>query len=114
MNQRRDNLKKYLPDALVEKLTDAAVLLDPEGLDEAVVGVAEGRAVYDYGKLIEAYMKVFGSDDERDEEARWVDAVEWVHYNTLRALPYLSLNVRPIITGMGDEEEDDEDDEDDE
>lgn len=107
MSERRDNLRSFLPSALVDELPDDAILLDPEELDIAIVNVSDGRAVYDYGQLINAYMQVF-SDDEEDEERAWEAAVEWVHYNTLRALPYMPVTSRPIITGMGDDEEDDD------
>lgn len=57
--------------------------------DDALVGVSDdGRAVYDYGKMIEWLMDEEGWSDE--------EAVEWIEYNTLRALPYLG-DGRPII-----------------
>lgn len=57
--------------------------------DDALIGVSEdGRAIYDYEKMIDWLMNKEGwSDDE---------AVEWIEYNTLRALPYFG-NGAPII-----------------
>ena len=57
--------------------------------DDALIGVTEdGRAVYDYEKMIEWLMK----------EADWTDneAVEWIESNTLRALPYMGDDA-PIV-----------------
>lgn len=57
--------------------------------DDALIGVSEdGRAIYDYEKMIEWLM---------DEEG-WTDneAVEWIEYNTIRALPYFGEGA-PII-----------------
>lgn len=57
--------------------------------DDALIGVSDdGRAIYDYEKMIEWLMDEEGwSDDE---------AVEWIEYNTIRALPYLGEGA-PII-----------------
>jgi len=57
--------------------------------DDALIGVSDdGRAIYDYEKMIEWLM---------DEEG-WSDneAVEWIEVNTLRALPYMGEG-KPII-----------------
>jgi hypothetical protein len=59
------------------------------GYDDALVGVSDdGRAIYDYGKMIEWLMDEEGWSDE--------EAIEWIEYNTLRALPYMGEG-RPII-----------------
>lgn len=113
MTKRKDNLRRYLPDALVDELPDDAFVFDPEGLDQAIVNISDGRVVYDYEKLIKAYMEVFADEEDRDSDQLWLDAVDWVHYNTLRALPYMPLNARPIITGMDDEEDEEDGDGDD-
>ena len=56
---------------------EAVTLLDPESLDEAIVGVFErcGQppvVVYDYDRLREILSMDLGSDD---------DAVEWIQFN---------------------------------
>ena len=57
--------------------------------DDALVGVSDdGRAIYDYEKMIEWLMDEEGWSDE--------EAVEWIDYNTIRALPYLGEGA-PII-----------------
>lgn len=57
--------------------------------DDALIGVSEdGRAIYDFEKMVDWLMKEEGlSDDE---------AVEWIEYNTIRALPYFGEDA-PII-----------------
>ena len=68
---------------------EESVFLDPVDLDSAVVGhTDEGRVIYDYEKLVEAFM---AADGMTDEEAR-----EWIDYNTLRALPYIGEKA-PIV-----------------
>lgn len=57
--------------------------------DDALIGVTEdGRAVYDYEKMIEWLMKEEGWTDN--------EAVEWIETNTLRALPYMGSDA-PIV-----------------
>lgn len=57
---------------------------DGEGMDfiTAVVGQdrISGRVIYDYEKMIEYLCSQDGMDYE--------EAVEWIDYNTIRALPY--------------------------
>lgn len=57
--------------------------------DDALIGVSEdGRAIYDYYKMIDWLM-----DEEGWSE---IEAIEWVEFNTLRALPYMGDDA-PII-----------------
>lgn len=59
------------------------------GYDDALIGVSDdGRAIYDYEKMIEWLMDEEGWTDE--------EAVEWIEYNTIRALPYFGEGA-PII-----------------
>ena len=57
--------------------------------DDALIGVTEdGRAVYDFNKMVEWLMDKEGLTD--------TEAIEWIEFNTLRALPYMG-NRAPII-----------------
>ena len=57
--------------------------------DDALIGVSEdGRAVYDYEKMIDWLIEKEGWSDEQ--------AVEWIEYNTIRALGYMGERA-PII-----------------
>ena len=57
------------------------LLLDNFSYDSALIGVStDNRAVYDYNKMIEWLV-----DKEKFTEE---EAIEWIDYNTLRALPY--------------------------
>lgn len=57
--------------------------------DDALIGVTEdGRAVYNYEIMIEWLMKKEGWTDN--------EAVEWIDYNVIRALPYMG-KTSPII-----------------
>lgn len=66
--------KKLLDDGYNE-----IMLFECQSYDKSLIGVtADGRAVYDYDKMVEEYME----DNECNEE----DATEWIDYNTLGAI----------------------------
>lgn len=76
-----------------EKLINAGyenvVYLVNYSYDDALIGVSEdNRAIYDFTKMIE--WLVFNEGFEPSE------AIEWIEYNTIRALPYMG-NDAPII-----------------
>lgn len=57
--------------------------------DDALIGITnDNRAVYDYNKMVEWLMK--------KESFTELEAIEWIDYNTIRALPYMDSNA-PII-----------------
>jgi len=57
-------------------------VLDPEYYDEAIVGVStDGRAIYDWDKVIDITMV--------EEQISEANAIDWHEYNTLKSLPYL-------------------------
>lgn len=85
-----ENKKKH---TVEERLLDAgwegSKYLTDYDYESALIGVTtNGRTVYDYNKMIEYLV-----DEEKfDEES----AVEWVDYNTVRALPYMGPD-GPIV-----------------
>jgi hypothetical protein len=82
-----------------EIMDDGTVFLEPEWMDTAIIGKAVNEhsrevLVYSYQALIEGFMQ----NDEMDYES----AVEWIEYNTLRAIPYMGEQ-KPIVVYMGAE-----------
>lgn len=76
-----------------ERLLDAGyegiVYLTNYSYDDALIGVSEdGRAIYDFEKMIEWLIKEEGWSAE--------EAIEWIEFNTIRALPYMGSGA-PII-----------------
>ena len=76
-----------------EKILDAGyedvVILSNDSYDDALVGISDdGRAIYDYELMIKWLM-----DNEQFTET---EAVEWIDYNTIRALPYAGEKA-PIV-----------------
>ena len=67
---------------------DVTYLVD-YGYDDALIGISSNnRAIYDYDKMVEWLVQNEGFEP--------LEAMEWIDYNTLRALPYMG-NDAPII-----------------
>lgn len=76
-------------DKILEAGYEDVALLTDFSYDDALVGVTEdGRAVYDFYKMVAWLVEEEGWTDE--------EAVEWIEYNTIRALPYAGPKA-PII-----------------
>lgn len=74
---------------LLEAGYDGVKYLVNHSYDTALIGVSDdGRAVYNYELMIECLMNEEGWTDN--------EAVEWIDYNTIRALPYMGEDA-PII-----------------
>ena len=72
-----------------DELPEDAIVFDNMSYDGSIIGVTtDDRVVYSYDKMVEELMQ--------DEEWSYEDAVEWIDYNTIRALPYAGPN-GPII-----------------
>ena len=81
----RKDLSEYL-----ESLGQNTIVLEPEYFDNAIIGInEEGQLIYSYEKLIDAYME--------GEKCEYEEAMEWIDYNTLRAIPYMGEK-QPIVS----------------
>lgn len=57
--------------------------------DDALIGISDdNRAIYDYDLMVEWLINTEGFSEE--------EAMEWIDYNTIRALPYFGEGA-PII-----------------
>ena len=71
------------------------IVFDNPSYGDALVGITmNGRAVYDYQKMIESLMY--------EEEMSYEDAVEFIDYNTIRSLPFVTD--APIIVNLVEED----------
>ena len=74
---------------LLENGYEGTKYLTDFSYDDALIGVtSDDRAVYDYDLMVEWLIDTQGWSEE--------DAVEWIDYNTLRALPYMGPD-GPIV-----------------
>lgn len=66
-----------------------SVVFDSPDFDDAIIGVTdEGRVAYSYDTMVEQLVKRDGMTGE--------EAVEFIDYNTIRAIPY-APDPKPII-----------------
>lgn len=74
----------------LEENSPDSVIFDDPAFDNSIVGLSsEGNLVYDLQKMIEE----LATDDNISTD----EAYEFIDYNTMRILPYISSNKKPII-----------------
>lgn len=84
-----DNMSK-VEDILLENGYEGTKYLTSFDYEDAFIGVTfDGRAVYDYDLMVEWLMN--------HEKFTQEEAVEWIDYNTIRALPYMGDDSPVII-----------------
>lgn len=72
-----------------KELPESAQVFDNHAYDNSIIGVStDGRVVYDFDTMVQELME--------DEGWTVEESIEWIEYNTIRALPYLGPNA-PII-----------------
>lgn len=75
---------------LLEKGYEGTMFLTSFSYDDALVGVTTDRqAVYDYDRMVEWLVGKEGFEDD-------IEAMEWIDYNTLGAVPYYG-SAAPVI-----------------
>ena len=71
-------------------------ILDNYSYDSALIGITEdNRAVYSYQKMVEWLVKEQGMEE--------LEAIEWIDYNTIRALPYFGVDAPVVIFELKEE-----------
>jgi hypothetical protein len=68
-----------------------------DGADAAIVGYTDDpfRVVYDYERLVD----VFANKGDRES------GIEWIEFNIIRGLAYMSESERPVIVYPADADE---------
>ena len=81
--------KRNAEEKLLEYGYEGVKYLTNYSYDDALIGVSnDNRAIYDYDKMIEWLMT--------EQNFDYYDAIEWIDFNTIRALPYMGEDA-PII-----------------
>lgn len=66
-----------------------ALCFENPNYDDAFIGMShDGRAVYDYDKMVECLMN--------EDNMSYEEAAEFIDYNTIRAIPYFG-ELAPIV-----------------
>lgn len=83
-------------DLVYEMGHEETLVFDNPDFDEAIIGVThDGKAVYDYDKMVYCLMK----EDKISSE----EAMDFIDYNTIRSLPYAG-EYAPVIVYLFDKE----------
>ena len=65
----------------IKNIKDESIFLKNYSYDSAIIGATkEGSVVYDFDLMITWLCET--------EDFNYEDAIEWIEYNTIRALPY--------------------------
>lgn len=81
----------------IERLEDAGfedvLLFSNPSYDDALIGVTtDNRAVYEYNAMVDWLIE--------NDDMSYDEAVEWIDYNTLRALPYYGEAAPIVVYGV--------------
>jgi hypothetical protein len=72
-------------------LPDGAIVFDNPAFDNSIIGTTlEGNVIYDYENMVDEL-----SNDESMSES---EAIEFIDYNTIRALPYTGDKGPLVVT----------------
>ena len=74
------------------------VILDDPSFDDAIIGITEdGHLIYNYDSMVNNLVDNYIKKGLNEDEA-YTSAIEWISYNTIRAIPYMkSYGKEPII-----------------
>jgi len=99
--------------ALPEDYEYAEDSVQIDGCGCAVSGVEDGRIIYDYDKLVLHFHDCENMKSLDDYQCEHDTAIEWIDYNVIRGLDYITEGIKPDIREDGisilDDDEDDED-----
>lgn len=88
--------KEELKEFLVERGYEEVIVFENPDYADACIGVSsDDRAVYSYDKMIQHLMV---TDDMTMEEA-----IEFIDYNTIRALPYMGDKGPVVVYDFGED-----------
>lgn len=87
-----EELKELIRENCPEEELDGIIILEGDEFADGAIGISlDDRVVYSYEKLVEALTKHWNLEDD-------TEAIEWIEYNTIRALPYMEADGKsPII-----------------
>ena len=76
-----------------KKLPADAIVFDNQSYDKSIIGVTfDGRAIYCLEWMV--------NELAEEWQCEFIDAYEWIEYNTIRSIPLISGKA-PVIVSMG-------------
>lgn len=86
-------MNQKIRDTLCDMGCEDAVVFDNPDYDDAIIGATtEGSAVYDYDEMVRILVERDGMEE--------LEAIDFIDYNTIRALPYAGDNAPVIMTRL--------------
>ena len=83
-------VKQDLREELQSSVDEELIFFDNLSYDNSIIGITDdNRVAYSYSKMIPEAMEQLECDE--------IDAIEWIEYNTIRALGYFNEEKKPII-----------------
>lgn len=74
-------------------LPEDTIVLDNMSYDNSIIGTTfDGRVIYDYNLMVQELMT--------DENWSSEDAIDWIDYNTLRAIPYFGDKTPLVVSNV--------------
>lgn len=84
-----------LREELKDRTDEPLLFFDDLSFDNSIVGLThDDRVAYLYSKMIKEAMSELSSDTYECTEE---DAIDWIDYNTIRALSYINDEHKPVI-----------------
>jgi hypothetical protein len=85
-----------------KKLSEDTLVFDNPAFDNSIIGTTfNGNAIYLFDKMVYEFI---ADSVQWDEVATPEEAIEFIEYNTIRALDYITDGLKPIILYTGDED----------
>lgn len=87
---------------LRENLPEDSIVFDNPSFDNSIIGTTfEGRPIYVFEDMVQEF--IVDNELENEEDAEF-QAIEFIEYNTMRALPYINSSKKPLILYNNDME----------
>ena len=83
-----------------KKLSEDTLVFDNPSFDNSIIGTTfEGNAIYLFEKMVNEFI---ANSVQWDEVTTPEDAIQFIEYNTIRALEYNTDGMKPIILYSND------------
>lgn len=89
-------INQKVRDYLNETVDECIIFEDP-AFDNSIIGVSDDgkHVIYDYEKMVKEFVDDNNISDDDGEGI--MEAVDFIDYNTIRALNYMSDDNKPIV-----------------
>jgi len=89
-------INQKVRDYLNETVNECIIFEDPS-FDNSIIGVSDDgkHVIYDYEKMVKEFVNDNNISDDDGEGV--MEAVDFIDYNTIRALNYMSDDNKPIV-----------------